>query len=280
MQLDFGKEEAKEWGLVDGCVAWLKKAVYGLKDAPALWYKAFVGAVVRLKGEVMPVEEGLVRWVAAGQAAAGVVVLHVDDCMFVGGGRFKKEFVEGLRKDFPFGDRELAVGQPEGVKYTGLRFFQDGEAVRMGQQGYVGSMQVVKEDPRRRPGQLLEDGEVEAYRSLLGALQWVAQRTRPDVTFEAAAAAAVQNGKVTVGQLRDLNKVVRRLKYGAAKRLAVPARMGRRRIVVATDASWAQQEGHASQGGYCVWIAEDADSGGEGVRSALVAWRSWKLRQG
>lgn len=203
-----------EWGLQENQVLALNRAVYGLKDAPALLYAAFRKVAERLGGEVLMLDEGLIKWtgpvsgsgkggVSTGadsapdkdvrkwfapapkldelggfhhqsetdRPAKGIAVLHVDDCIFTGDDDFFRHFVrEGLREAFPFGPPELA-SEVGGVKYTGTQFFQHEHGIKLDQAGYIENLMLVP--IKGQTSRKLVEQEQDAFRSLLGALQWL-----------------------------------------------------------------------------------------------------------
>eukprot|EP00399_MALV-I-05_sp_L67-4_P000173 gene173-29_t len=288
-------DDFREWGLSPGQIMELIKAVYGLRDAPALWYKAFVKAAKRLGGRVHVLEQGVFRWDWAGAETAsakhgasgpetgpanpqswtmGMAILHVDDCVFTGDERFFRAMVdEGLRKCFPFGDKEDAA-RPGGVQYTGTRLIRGETFLVVDQTTYIRNLMIIPVETRRGAKEVLTDDEIAAFRSLLGALQWVVQRTRPDVAYMVARAQEDlqdESVPVTVGDLRDLNNV--------AKPLWQPLD-GALRLLLVTDASWARERENKSQGAYVLFLTEDRSSSSRaGIPAQLVGWRSWRLRR-
>ena len=75
---------------------------------------------------------------------------------------------------------------PGGVKYTGMRLIRSPDGLAVDQEPYVQGMRPVPVETSRRAKDPLGEQETEAYRSLLGALQWTVQRTRPDMAFRVA----------------------------------------------------------------------------------------------
>ena len=60
-----------------------------------------------------------------------------------------------------------------------------------------------------------------AYRSLLGAMQWAAQRTRPDSSYKSSTMATC-SGKATGRNLKELNNVANQLTGNCGTGIKIP----------------------------------------------------------
>ena len=164
-----------------GQVYVMKKAAYGLVDAPILWYESPRKEAERLGAEAMRLDPGFLRALhLEKQTLRGLVVVNVDDCIFAGGSDFFEKFVRPLHKVFPFGSIEDA-SRLDGVRFTGMRIFRHPDGMFVNQSEYILELHLVPIAASRSNIEELTWQEQAGFRSLLGAVSWVAQRTRPDI---------------------------------------------------------------------------------------------------
>jgi hypothetical protein len=211
---------------------------------------------------------------------SGLLVVHVDDCIFAGPRSFFDHFVSRLKTSFPFGSVEDA-SVDGGVRFTGTRFHRHSDGVYITQSDYIQDLILVPVASSRHLSDGLSWQEQAAFRSLLGALSWVAQRTRPDIAYEVTRLSSFSS-IASVGNLRDLNRILKVLRYSCH----IGIWYGRfascysgLRLILLSDASFGREVGLKSQGGMLILLAEDKCSTAAPIMGHLVSWRSWTLKR-
>ena len=208
----------------------------------------------------------------------GLMVSHVDDLAFAGQEVFHKNFIEKLKDIFPVGLTESGL---EGFKYAGVVVRQNQNLeIRIDQKDYIGSVTEVKIDRGLEGAKVLGFKQQAGYRSLLGAIQWIASRSRPDVAYRASRMASY-SGKATAQNMRDLNKVARNV-FGSNNMTIKFRRFNENanlRLLLISDGNLAREKDEKSQGGFWILLAEDKDSNVEEIKVSILSWRSWKLKR-
>ena len=198
----------------------LKRPVYGRPDAPKAWYDQLAGFIVHEMGfEKSLIDPALFIHRGLDRKPDALVVLHVDDLMIsTNGGAEVESMVSKLCERFPFGEWGKVCDQPGGVVYCGKEILVENEGgkrvIKMRQKGFTdGRLELIpltkeqKIDGERKAS----PEEVSDFRSVLGALQWLATQSRPDIAFMVN---QLQK-RVNVLQVKDLevaNQVVRNVK--------------------------------------------------------------------
>ena len=271
-------------------VVWsLRKPVYGIADAPRRWHESLSKECDALGSRTTNLQQAVRKWCHGqkggvdraddnGLVPEGVVVEHVDDLVYCGDERFYKEFIEPLKKRFPFGTED---GAYVGFKYTGCIVTQQkGGPVEIEQTKYIRDIKQVPPPTGLKQDDVLEWRFQAAYRSLLGAVAWAGQRTRPDVAYSASRSARFC-GKATVQNLYDLNKVARRM-FGTSSMKLRFSKLDKKygkRLMVVSDANWGREKENRSQGGFWLFLAEDQDSTDNEITVVPLAWKSWCLKR-
>ena len=196
----------REAGVLQHGVAerWLvKKALYGLVESPRDWaryrdsqlrkmsWRSSSGAEVR----VVPTAEPHlweVKEVNTGEVKA-YLGIYVDDIMVVGGQDTLTQVMEDLQRVFYMSPYE-EVTEDHGVTFCGFEVAKDGLAYTLRQEKYVGELlqrrQVQGRENQPLP-KIIEDDDEEAKdprvinecQAIIGELQWLASRTRPDLCY-------------------------------------------------------------------------------------------------
>ena len=98
-----------------------------------------------------------------------------------GNQNFYRTIIEPLCSRFQTGSR-----QSENFKYVGFQITQTESKILLDQQDYIDSIEIPKIPIARRMKKTepLNPEENTIYRSLVGALNWIVQNTRPDLSFE------------------------------------------------------------------------------------------------
>merc|ERR1712082_435631 len=124
----------------------------------------------------------------------GAVITHVDDFTLAG----TEEFVNNVINTVA---QEITVSKIEGenFRYTGIdvKTVEDGVEIEM--QDYVDSLDEVIEIRKADKDDPLTRAELKVYRKMTGKLIWVANSTRPDLSYTALA----MSKKNTTARIKD-----------------------------------------------------------------------------
>ena len=178
------------------------------------------------------------------------------------------KLVNNLKHKFNIGNEELNE-----FKYVGLNIVSKLSEIELHQNDYIDSISLIPVD-RDRLCHLespLTSIEAQQLKRLGGQLIWVASQTRPDMAF-AACDLSVSFKSATVKTLLQANKYVKKLKgERVVLKLADIGQIDNARIVSYSDASFANLESKASQGGFIVFLL------GSNGKCALIPWQSHKI---
>ena len=243
----------------------LNKAVYGLTDASLRWYarvKDFMCSVGGIKSALDP---ALFLWLADGKVI-GFVAVHIDDFIWCGNSLFESTVITSLRKTFLVGKEETCCFQ-----YLGLKLQQSLMGITFNQNHYIENLKEIEIPVDTPPEIALNSSFVDALRSKVGQLLWVANQSRPDISFDVSSI-AVSLKDATFKDIINVNKIIRKVKnnqlslqYFSLGRTA--------KIVAYTDASFANLPDGGSQGGYLIFLV------GMNGSCNLLSWQSKRIRR-
>ena len=169
-------------GLAPGTITRLRRACYGLVDAPLEWYKTVASYLEELGLE--RTYSDACAWVWRPQGVLrGMISGHVDDFLFSGSAEDSEwqALLEKIKQKFKWGD------------WDADKFVQCGVHVERTEQGFTLSqpsyLQGVKEIPipsarRKDKHASTTERERSQLRALLGALSWHAQQVAPHLSAE------------------------------------------------------------------------------------------------
>ena len=179
-------------GISPGQILELLRPVYGRPDAPKAWYDQISGYIVNtMKFEKSILDPALfIKRNKLGEPCA-LLALHVDDLLVATDGSSEtQEAVRLLVDRFPFGEWQKIVERPEGISYCGKEIVLEKEkgenVVVLRQRGFVdGRLETIPLSKERKTDldAAVTSDEQTDFRSVLGALQWLATQSRPDIAF-------------------------------------------------------------------------------------------------
>jgi len=246
----------------------IQKAVYGLGDAPLMWYKTLTGALME-KGWKKLVLDPCVFTRNGGEE---IMAIHVDDLLLATeqGGESVTELGFALGK----------VRKADGAKFVGQMMHQGTNGWLLSQKHYVSGLQSTWKRGVFAPLPLtlptmeemvatpLMERDVRRFRRALGQVAWVANTTRPDVAFAANFLAKFMKAPT----VKALEMVERCKKYLLDTiELALPVYrldMAKTVLVGHPDATWAaERDEFKSQTGYVITLED-------GQHTNVLTWRS------
>ena len=198
----------------------LLRPVYGRPDAPRAWYESLASFITGDLGyEVSLLDPALFFRRNTQGEPTSIIVIHVDDLMIAGQNDPENEaLVEKLRQRFPFGEWDKVMNKPSGITYCGKEIRLDdvdGErCIKMSQHHFAsGRLELIpiSADRMKDVEATVTEAERTDFRSVLGALQWMATQSRADIMYHVN---QLQK-RVNKLQIRDLivaNRVVRLVK--------------------------------------------------------------------
>ncbi|OLP84749.1 Copia protein [Symbiodinium microadriaticum] len=175
-------EICQAMGLAEGTVTRLRRACYGLVDAPLEWYRTVDSFLQELGLERTQADACAWVWRPGGHLR-GMISGHVDDFLFSGSAEDKgwQEILSRIRLQFKWGDWEQD------------RFVQCGVQVERTPEGFSLSqpqyLEGIKEIPlstsrRKEREAATTEREKTQLRALLGAISWHAQQVGPHLSAE------------------------------------------------------------------------------------------------
>ncbi|CAK9068255.1 unnamed protein product [Durusdinium trenchii] len=155
----------------------LDGGAYGRIDAPYLWFCEFRDELVRQRCRQSPLDPCVFTYHVEG-SLEGCLGIHVDDGIGGGGPKFMA-MLKKVEARFKFGAFETGE-----FTYTGIRFKQwDDSSIEYDQIDYIEKIPPISLGKGRRddPEALVTEEERTSFRSLIGALQYSAVHSRPDL---------------------------------------------------------------------------------------------------
>ena len=227
----------------------MKKSAYGLNDAPRRWWqvvdkallsygmvptrtdrctyilyddaactKDYVSIPPHHKESGDPVQDALkllldpvARNNAKGRKPHGFICLHVDD-LFMGGDKvFEEKVLTRIRKDFTVGSEDQNDIMFVGHRIRWKKHDKYGHYISVDQKLAVDAVEEIKHDKFLKDNIACDPQMHTAYRSVLGQLNWLQNRTQVRLCYKFSRCASAAS-KPTIGDVREINKVVRTMK--------------------------------------------------------------------
>ena len=262
--------------LSPGTVVQLKKACYGLVDAPLEWYRS-VDEFLKSLGFVRSWADPCAWYLRRDGVLKGAISGHVDDFLFMGpeGDEEWKRIIEAIKTKFKWGDWEQGV------------FTQCGVKVEATPTGYTLSQphytKEIKEIPlsatrRKEDNQAITDWERTQLRMLLGGLSWHAQQVAPH--FSAAVSLLLsETSQGTVGTIKKANQLLHQSQLRHDHQMIIHGHEAQDELAIyawVDAASQNRMRGESTQGVF-IGIAPTALARGEVTEVTPISWHSSKI---
>ncbi|CAE7649118.1 RE1 [Symbiodinium sp. CCMP2592] len=176
------KEICEAMGIPENTITRLKRACYGLVDAPLEWYRT-VDAYLQELGLERTYSDAC-AWVWRPQGRLrGMISGHVDDFLFSGGSQDKEwqDILEKIKQRFQWGDWDT-----DKFVQCGVQVERTSEGFLLSQPRYLEGIQEIPISSSRRKEKDTATTERERtqLRALLGGLSWHAQQVAPHLSAE------------------------------------------------------------------------------------------------
>ena len=249
----------------------LRKCAYGLADAPRRWYLRLREELLKLGASPSRYDNGIFIFNEPGTGTMdGMVILHVDDIMWSGNEETLLPIINLLKESFQIS------GESEGAfTYIGIHNTQkpDGSII-LDQSTYTSSIVPIPMTAERLkdPQQTLTKDETTSLRSALGQLNWLANMTRPDISYTVSRISGhIKNA--TVADIKEVNKLIKYVGDTPSSVLFPSLDIKSTQIIVYTDSSFNNLDDGGSQGGQIVFLKDKFG------KSCPISWRSTRVRR-
>merc|ERR1712121_259317 len=96
-------------------------------------------------------------------------------------------------------------------RFTGLDVKVGKESIEVSMEDYAGSVEPIVEIRKADRSEKLTHGELKEYRKYTGKISWLAQETRPDLSYSSLNLAK-KNNNATISDLRNVHRLVDKVK--------------------------------------------------------------------
>ena len=262
--------------LPPGSIVRLRKACYGLVDAPLEWYRTVSSFLAELGFERL--WSDACAWVLRdGPRLLGVISGHVDDFLFSGdeASASWKEVIQSIQARFKWGDWDKDVFVQCGVQVT-----RDGSDFKLSQKRYLEAIHEISVSATRKKDVKEETTEREKtqLRALLGALSWNCQQVSPHTSAEVSLLLS-EIPKSTVATILQANNLLFRTKARSNHELIIhsfPDEKDLGMYAWVDAASQNRSDGGSTQG-IVVGLGSLEMLRGEVSKVSLVSWHSNKI---
>merc|ERR1712240_581533 len=252
------KKEGKIWKLL--------KPLYGLDDVSRKFYLKVKETLQELGLKTLPGDDAFYLE-NRNSVLLGMNLSHVDDFIIAGDDEFVERIVNGIRKKFTVSKVEKDV-----FRFTGLDVKAGNGKIEVSIEDYANSVEEITEIRKADRDEKLTRAELKEYRKYTGKIFWLLQEARPDLSYSALMLAK-KNSSATISDLRNVNKIVEKVKKEENKE--VNGRIGDKeklQVIGVVDASYKSDE--KSIGGKLIMIADDRKT----VASPIM-WKSKQLER-
>ena len=265
-------------GISSGSITQLRKACYGLVDAPLEWFLTVSDFLVSIGFQRCVCDPCCFKYVDGNGRLIGLISGHVDDFLFCGqtGCKIWEDLCSQIQRKFKWGQWEYDKFVQCGVKIESI----ESGGFDLSQAQYVDDIKEISISSERRRELKAEttDNEKTKLRATLGALSWCAQQTSPHLS----AGVSLLLSQVTTSKVETLievNKLVYRTKCNRKHVLKIHGGLQLSDLLVAgwSDAAAQNRNDGKSTLGIFVGITSQRLTKGEMCNVSPVFWRSAKI---
>jgi len=162
-----------------------------------------------------------------------MLLSHVDDFTITGTNEFVNRIVEGLKKIFT-----ISKIEENNFRFTGLDVKTTDEGIEVSMEDFAKSIKEIQDIRKANGTEPLTKAELKEYRKHTGKLSWLAQGTRPDLSYSVIELSK-KNNSATIADLRNINRIIEKVKKEENK--IIYKKLGNRedlQIIGIVDASY------------------------------------------
>ena len=274
-------EISKALGVEEGTPMLMRRAAYGLVQAPLHWYKSVCSFLSSLGYRRLKMEPCCWVYTEASGAVNSIIHGHVDDFMFGGDPQcdIHRGLMEKIRQKYNWGTWEEAEFTQCGIHVRQLDDF----SIEMDQSKSIEELEEIhiSRDRARQTSSLTTDAEKSSLRAVLGSLSWVCGQTHflhsVDVNFLITTIPVS-----TVEEILQTNKVVRAVKKWRDFKLRIHAFPSHEPLEMTcwSDAAWANRpNGKDSTEGIFIGMSTRKLQAGQEEDVTPIHWRSSKIER-
>ncbi|CAE7317363.1 RE1 [Symbiodinium sp. CCMP2456] len=269
-------EICEAMGIEAGSVTRLRRACYGLVDAPLEWYRTVTEFLESLGLQRLWSDPCAWVWRPQGELR-GMISGHVDDFLFSGAEDDKEwqEILQAIRTRFKWGDWEDNTFVQCGVQVTRVT-----EGFELSQPHYLEGLHEISLSSSRRKDKTAEltEREKSQGRTLLGGLSWHAQQVAPHVSAEVGLLLS-ELSKGTVNTLLRANLLLYHTKARGEHKMKIHGYTPQERLALYAwvDASDGNRPDGGSTQGIFVGLGPEAMFRGDMGAVTPVSWHSTKI---
>merc|ERR1712115_7961 len=194
------KDQEKE-----GVIWKLLKPLYGLDDTSRKFYLKVRETLKKLKLNTL-LGDDTVYYQHKNGKLIGMILSHVDDFTIAGTQEFVNRIVKGIKRKFT-----VSKVEENNFRFKGLDVKTNDEQIEISMEDYADSINEIKEIRKDNRTEKITKAELKEYRKYTGKLSWLAQGTRPELSYSALDLAK-KNNTATISDLRNINRIVEKVK--------------------------------------------------------------------
>lgn len=246
----------------------LIKCVYGLGDAPRFWYLKVREELAKLGARPSKLDNGIFYFYQNGEII-GIVGLFVDDFLWGGKPSFKP-IIDKFKQIFMVGSEKQGI-----FDYIGIHVEQNPDmSITLNQRSYIESLNIIPltQDQLSNIHRNLNDNEKSQLRSAIGQLNWVANISRPEISYQVSNISS-KIKDATINDIKEVNQIIKFVKTNENHITFPSLDIPSTRVTIYSDASFNNIPNGNSQGGYITMLTDKHQ------RSCPISWKSNKVRR-
>ena len=136
----------------------------------------------------------------------GLVITHVDDFFLSGSKEFVNELIEKMKKKFT-----VSKVEENKFRFTGVDIEFKDERIVMSMNDYARSLIPIDDIRKGKKSDLLNEDEKKIFRKYVGKLSWLAENTRPDLSYPTLKLSQKSQQNPTLSDLKSINHLVHKV---------------------------------------------------------------------
>ena len=267
-------EICEAMGIAPGSVTRLRRACYGLVDAPLEWYKTVAEFLATLGLERLWSDSCAWMWRKDG-VVRGMISGHVDDFLF--GGRDDdaewQAILQKIQDRFKWGDWEKDT-----FVQCGVLIETTATGFQLSQPKYTEGIEAINISSTRRKNRKTPTTEAEKskLRALLGGLSWHAQQVAPHISADVGLMLSEVN-RSTVETLLKANQLLEHSKARKDHKMLITRHAGETHFYTWVDAANQNRVDGGSTQGIFVGASSGGLLKGEVEAVSPISWHSTRI---